>query len=355
MLPPRHVLFFDGRRHARARVGLIQTCRNAWQDRRRARACAGLTFAARALLPALLIVASAGFAAAADCSKLIADFNKAVDTGHEAEAQQLVDKIATDAECGRFQVAAQRRLSAFRLSAVQFLMARGRPPADFERLLVAADKPRVLWQSAATMAEVRFGERRFAEAARAYDRAIEIIKNESLTPTAPSKFEIQGLIDRSAQARILAANVRQDEKGPAFVKTARNERDGTLGGVYSESVRGIVPRAVPVPITFEYNKTDFTEVGSQAAEELLTALKEQRPTQLTLVGHTDVRGTPEHNLKLSKDRAAAVAKFLREHGLEIPVAVVGKGETEPMRIIDASGLTQEDIYALNRRVEWRRE
>jgi outer membrane protein OmpA-like peptidoglycan-associated protein len=116
-----------------------------------------------------------------------------------------------------------------------------------------------------------------------------------------------------------------------------------------------VPRAVPVPITFEYNKTDFTDIGSQAAAELLTVIKEQRPSKLVLVGHTDVRGTPEHNLKLSKDRAAAVAKFLRENGLEIPVEVIGKGETEPMKIIDASGLTQDDIYALNRRVEWRRQ
>lgn len=335
MLASRHVVAGEGPRPLRGR--------------------GGLAVAARALVPALLLAGSAGFAAAADCSKLIADFNKAVDSGREAEAQQLVDKIATDAECGRFQVAAQRRLSAFRLSAVQFLMARGRPPADFERLLVAADKPRVLWQAAATVAEVRFGERRFAEAARSYDRAIEIIKNESLTPNAPSAFEIQGVIDRAAQARLLAANARQGEKGPIFVKTARNERDGTLGGVYSESVRGIVPRAVPVPITFEYNKTDFTDIGTQAAQELLTVLNEQRPSRLTLVGHTDVRGTPEYNLKLSKDRAAAVAKFLREHGLAIPVTVVGKGETEPMRIIDASGLTQDDIYALNRRVEWRRE
>jgi outer membrane protein OmpA-like peptidoglycan-associated protein len=325
--------------------------------RHRGRSVAGFSRSAclYGLFPVLLLVGGSGFAHASDCQKLVADFNRAIETGHEAQAQQLVDKIAVDAECGRFQVPAQRRLAAFRLSAVQFLMARGRPPADFERLLIAAAKPRVLWQSAATMAEVRFGERRFAEAARAYDHAIEIIKNETLTPTAPSKFDIEGLIDRSAQARILAANVSDGEKSPTFVRTARNERDGTLGGVYSESVRGIVPRAIPVPITFEYNKTDFTTIGTQAAEELLAAVKEQHPSRLILVGHTDVRGTPEYNLKLSKDRAAAVAAFLRGHGLEIPVDVVGKGETEPMKIIDASGLTQDDIYALNRRVEWRRE
>ena len=71
---------------------------------------------------------------------------------------------------------------------------------------MAAQSPEVLWQASATVGEVRFGERRFVEAAQAYDLAIEIIKNETLTPLPPSKFDIEGLIERSAEARLLAAN-----------------------------------------------------------------------------------------------------------------------------------------------------
>jgi hypothetical protein len=125
---------------------------------------------------------------------LLEDFNRAVDAGEESKAQGFVDKIATDADCGRFQVPAQRRLAALRLAAAQLLMARGRPIFDFDRLLTSAESPEVLWQASATMGEVRLAaplRRRGA----AYDRAIEIIKNETLTPT-PSKFEIDGLIER---------------------------------------------------------------------------------------------------------------------------------------------------------------
>ena len=61
---------------------------------------------------------------------------------------------------------------------------------DFERLLDAAEATEVLWQASATLAEVRFGERRFQEAAKIFDRAIEIVKNETLTPIPSSKFEI---------------------------------------------------------------------------------------------------------------------------------------------------------------------
>jgi outer membrane protein OmpA-like peptidoglycan-associated protein len=308
----------------------------------------------RATLVAATLLGGAALPAhAQDCGALVDAFNRAVDAGREGEAQQMVDKIATDAQCGSFQVPAQRRLAAFRLARAQSLMAQGRPVGDYERLLAEADKPEVLWQASATIGDVRFGERRFVDAAMAFDRAIEVIKNETLTPTAPSKFEIEGLFERAAQSRILAANAAPGQQ--AFVRTARDQRDGTLGGVYSRSVRGVIPRAIPVPITFEFAKTTFTNIGDEASRELLTAIKEQRPSKILLVGHTDVRGSAETNMKLSRARAEAVSSFLRHHGIDISVEIDGKGANEPMRLSDTSGLTQEDIYALNRRVEWRRE
>jgi outer membrane protein OmpA-like peptidoglycan-associated protein len=308
------------------------------------------------IVPLLVaIVGNGAPARAADCSQVVDEFNRAVDAGREAEAQLLTDRIAMDAQCGRFQIAVQRRLAAFRLAAVQFLMARGRPSADYERLLTDAERSEVLWQASATMGEVRFGERRFVDAAMAFDRAIEIVKNETRTPAAPSKFEIEGLVDRAGQARLLAANLASANENGGFVKTARDQRDGRLGGIYSPSVRGIIPRAIPVPITFDYAKTSFTGVGKEAAQELLSAIKEQKPGRIMLVGHTDVRGSAETNMSLSNARAEAVAGFLRENGVDASVETVGRGANEPIKLNDTSGLTQEDIYALNRRVEWRRE
>lgn len=313
-----------------------------------------ITTAHRAVLAAIAITLIAAPAArAADCQGMLNEFNRAVDNGREKEAQALVDKIATSADCGKFQVPVQRRMAAVRLSAAQLLMARGRPVSDFERLLTAAEAPEVLWEASATVGEVRFGERRFADAAQAFDRAIEIIKNETLTPAAPSKFDIESLITRSAQARLLAANIGPNGIGK-HVRTALDQRDGTIGGFYSRSVRGITPRALPVPITFEYGKIDFTPVGQEAARELITVLKEQRPNKITLTGHTDVRGSAEFNLKLSRERADAVASYLRQNGVEIVVDTAGKGSNEPLRLLDSSGLSQDDIYALNRRVEWQR-
>jgi outer membrane protein OmpA-like peptidoglycan-associated protein len=84
-------------------------------------------------------------------------------------------------------------------------------------------------------------------------------------------------------------------------------------------------------------------------------LQEQKPPHILLIGHTDVRGTAEFNMKLSRDRASMVASFLQQNGLAIPIETQGKGATEPLHLTDTSGLSEEDIYALNRRVEWQRE
>jgi hypothetical protein len=304
-----------------------------------------------AIIGAFVVSAAAS---ADDCNALLDRFNRAIDSGAESEAQKLVDAISTSVDCARYQVPTQRRLSALRLNLAQLLMARGRPVSDFDQLLLAAQAPEVLWQASATLGEVRFGERRFADAAQAYDLAIEIVKNETMTPVAPSKFDVESLIERAGQARLLAAN-STGSAAEKFISTAKDRRDGKLGGFYSGSVRGIVPHAVPVPVTFEYRKTAFTDVGEEAVRELLEVLREQRPSRILLVGHTDVRGTAEFNMKLSRERADAVASFLRQNGLNIPVETDGKGFNEPMHLSDTSGLTQEDIYALNRRVEWRRD
>jgi outer membrane protein OmpA-like peptidoglycan-associated protein len=125
--------------------------------------------------------------------------------------------------------------------------------------------------------------------------------------------------------------------------------------MFSPSVRGVVPRAVPVPITFEYRSSTLTEQGRAAAAELARAIKEQQPQSIRLVGHTDARGAPDFNRKLSVDRAATVAAFLKESNIDVPVEPVGVGADEPLRLTEENGLTQDDIYALNRRVEWRRE
>ncbi|MGO6814440.1 DUF4384 domain-containing protein [Rhizobium leguminosarum] len=289
------------------------------------------------------------------CTALLDKLNTAVAAKDIGAAAAEADAIAVSADCGQFQVNAQRRVAALRLSAAQEMMAANQPVADYEPLLVAADSPQVLWQASATLGEIYFSSRRFADAAADYQQAIEIIKNETRTPKAPPAETISDLIQRAAQARILAANPTNDNPEGSFVPAEKDHRSGVLGGIYSENVRGIVPVSIPVPITFDFNKSSFTSIGTEAAEELLEALKEQKPGRIILIGHTDRRGGDDYNQKLSERRAQAVADFLKSNGLDATIDAEGRGASEPVDVTATANLTEDDVDALNRRVEWRRE
>ncbi|RUM26960.1 DUF4384 domain-containing protein [Rhizobium vallis] len=289
------------------------------------------------------------------CNALLDKLNSAVAAKDIATAATEADAIAVSADCGQFQVNAQRRVAALRLASAQEMMTANKPVADYEPLLLAADSPQVLWQASATLGEIYFSARRFADAAADYQQAIEIIKNETRTPKAPPADTISDLIQRAAQARILAANPTSDNPQGSFVPAEKDHRSGVLGGIYSENVRGIVPVSIPVPITFDFDKSSFTSIGTEAAEELLEALKEQKPGRVILIGHTDRRGGDDYNQKLSERRAQAVADFLKSHGIDATIDAEGRGASEPVDVTATANLTEDDVDALNRRVEWRRE
>lgn len=289
------------------------------------------------------------------CVGMLDKLNAAIAAKDAAAAASEADAIAVSADCGQFQIVAQRRVAAMRLSAAQEMMAADKPLADYESLLVSADSPKVLWQASATLGEAYFGERRFADAATSFQQAIEVIKNETRTPKAPSSEVIGDLIERAAQARILAANPSSENPQGVFVPVEKDHRSGMLGGIYSQDVRGIMPVSIPVPITFEFNKATFTSIGSQAATELVEAIKEQNPGRIVLIGHTDKRGGDAYNQKLSVRRAQAVADFLKQNGIDASIDAEGRGASEPVNVAATANLTEDDIDALNRRVEWRRQ
>lgn len=51
------------------------------------------------------------------------------------------------------------------------------------------------------------------------------------------------------------------------------------------------------------------------------------PITLFIAGHTDTRGSDEHNMTLSRNRAEAIAAWFLKQGLCIPIAYEGFGET----------------------------
>jgi outer membrane protein OmpA-like peptidoglycan-associated protein len=288
-------------------------------------------------------------AQAADCAGLLARFNAAVQARSVEDAKKAESEIAGDAVCGASLIQVQNTRAALELVIAEALPANS---PQREALTVDADKPQVSWKAATVLGALRFEQRRFADAAGIYMRAIETIKDATKTTHPPAPELINEILDRATQARLLAAN--EQAPGSVFVASAKDHRDGGVGGVMSEDIRGFHPVSIPLPIRFDFNSAQLSPIGQQAVNELVSAVQQQRPPQIILVGHTDAVGTDEYNMRLSAERLKSVERALREAGVSQPIQAIAMGKRQPLRVVDRGSLSQEDINALNRRVEWRR-
>ena len=104
---------------------------------------------------------------------------------------------------------------------------------------------------------------------------------------------------------------------------------------------------VTLYIHFPFNSAEIPANETMDIDRVAEFMKKHPEVTAILEGHTDSIGSAAYNLKLSKMRAAAVAKALEERGIDASrLTVVGKGESHPI----ASNDTPEG-RAKNRRVE----
>ena len=299
-------------------------------------------------------IAASATAARADCADLLDRFNAAIAARQLAEVKAIEKEIDKDAVCGNRQVDVHRRRAALQLVLAGDLMRRGTMGPDIEALLLDADQPDVLWQAAKAVGDLRLTQHRFADATVAFERALETIKNPAKTPQAPAPATIAQVFQSATEAKLLAANEENKLRPAVYVPSAKDHRDGSVGGTMSRSIRGFTPQSIPLPIRFDSGSAVLTPVGEAAAKELLEALRQQTPDQVIIVGHTDERGGDAYNMTLSENRAKAVKKYLEQNGISAPIKIVAKGKSEPLTV-DLTDLSREETWALHRRVEWRRE
>jgi outer membrane protein OmpA-like peptidoglycan-associated protein len=296
----------------------------------------------------------AGMASAqADCTDLLDRFNAAIAARRLPEVKSIEGEIAQDAVCGGRLVDVRRRRAALQLVLAGELMRRGTMGPDVEELLVEADQSDVLWQAAKAVGDLRLTQRRFADATVAFEHALELIRNPARTPQAPAQPAIAQIFQSTAQARLLAADEESKLRKPVLVPSTRGS-DGRIVGTMERNIRGFTPQSIPLPIRFETASAILSPLGEQAAKELLEALRQQAPEHVIIVGHTDERGGDAFNMTLSENRAKTVKKYLEQNGISAPIKIVAKGKSDPLKV-QLPDLSQEETWALHRRVEWRRE
>ncbi|WP_413991668.1 OmpA family protein [Labrys okinawensis] len=289
------------------------------------------------LLVAAGLLMAASLPALADCAGLDAQVKAAISSGNITALPGLADTIAKDTSCDSSYVNKARRSMA-----LAYMLAGEQPDGSYssEFVLGAAAIARP-WQVSMALGDVKYEARDYPAAVEAYEAAINEIRDVKQVPKPPSREIEEYLAKRAYQAKSLA---------PSYI-ASRGFR-GEPAGVMVPTFRNFTAVAVPVPIRFDTDQAVLTPDGDKAVDDLYNFLKTQTVTSLVLIGHTDERGSHQHNMQLSYDRAQTVADALRHRGLTVAIRIEGHGEGEPFAADDRSKYSQDDLYAFDRRVEY---
>jgi outer membrane protein OmpA-like peptidoglycan-associated protein len=89
-------------------------------------------------------------------------------------------------------------------------------------------------------------------------------------------------------------------------------------------------------ITFASNSSTLTPTAMSALDKVAHALQSEQLAayKFRVEGHADPSGSTDANMRLSKDRAAAVVDYLTSHDGIAPerLSSVGKGSSEPLNL-----------------------
>ena len=104
--------------------------------------------------------------------------------------------------------------------------------------------------------------------------------------------------------------------------------------------------AIAGMVFFEFDSAAVTGDAGQTLATVVNNARDCNWSRLTVVGHTDQAGTDAYNMRLSQERAAAVANALRSRGGNLVITTDAQGESNP-RVPLADGTRSPQ----NRRVE----
>ncbi|WP_157976450.1 OmpA family protein [Parahaliea mediterranea] len=202
-------------------------------------------------------------------------------------------------------------------------------------------------QDQAALSMARYGQvlalngQRF-EALTMLERAIEAHPN----PPSWMRENARELDQSLVESPISSDAIKRSLATQQFGLLAMNAIEGQNGPQQQEKA------TVRIPINYKLDSVEMDELTGGNIDELGKVLSsaDYADKTFTLVGHTDVRGSWDHNLTLSQQRADAARQVLerRYPSLQGRLRVTGAGEARPK--YPGERLPEAD-HRLNRRLE----
>lgn len=146
--------------------------------------------------------------------------------------------------------------------------------------------------------------------------------------------------------------LKKDTKNNTDVNNRQDEDINLFKKMFEEFKSKLGKGTVEVGDVYEFqnvhfatNSYELTSESISEINELVTLMKENTALKIEVSGHTDDRGTPEYNQRLSERRSKAVIDYMVSKGVtKDRLKVANYGETKPIK--------SDDISA-NRRVEFK--
>ena len=119
------------------------------------------------------------------------------------------------------------------------------------------------------------------------------------------------------------------------------------GVTVKPNANGNIDLVMPGNITFSFDDATLNNSFKPTLNKLASTMNEYNQNTVTIAGHTDSRGDDSYNMRLSRDRAYAVANYLTARGVASNrINVVAYGESRPVADNNSEYGRQQ-----NRRVE----
>lgn len=100
-------------------------------------------------------------------------------------------------------------------------------------------------------------------------------------------------------------------------------------------------------VNFDFNKSNLKPGAKTILDDDIRMLKSNSRLEVSVEGHTDVRGTDAYNMKLSQRRADSVYNYLLQRGVAAKrMDTVAYGRSQPL----VPNTSEANMYK-NRRVE----
>jgi outer membrane protein OmpA-like peptidoglycan-associated protein len=142
-------------------------------------------------------------------------------------------------------------------------------------------------------------------------------------------------------------NALKPETEPSAPVRTRGLRNLRVEQTMEPELQKNATKFVSLTIGFKFDSSQITPESAATLSSLAKALlsEELRTLEFMIEGHTDAKGMPDYNLKLSQQRAAAVKTYLVQLGVDAQyLKSQGKGDSELIN-------TQDRFAAENRRVK----